>query len=132
MISKMVRLNPNQMAYQDRGKMKWQGLLLSDHSEALKKTSRVQKENKILPKTRLSLIDLSKILALAYQKRQAISVQTNILTKNHHFQEFKALVAGSDENEIYFFLKNGQLIKIPLENISYVELFDPLLWQKSD
>lgn len=132
MIKKMVRLNPNQMAYQDRGKMKWQGLLLSDHSEALKKPSLVQEEDKILPKTRLSLIDLSKKLALAYQKRQAITVQTNILTKDHHLQEFKALVAGSDENEIYFSLKNGQLIKIPLENISYVELFDHLLWQKSD
>ena len=37
MARKVIRFTPDQMGYKDRGKMKWQGLMLSDHSEALRK-----------------------------------------------------------------------------------------------
>ena len=36
MVRKIIRFTPDQFGYKDRGKMKWQGLMLSDHTEKLK------------------------------------------------------------------------------------------------
>lgn len=132
MIEKMIRLTPDQMAYQDRGKMKWQGLLLSDHSEALNKTKLVQEETNPLTLTKISTIEVSKILSIAYQNKHPVYFQTYTLTKDHHFQDFKAIVAGSQDNKIYFLLKNERLINVSLENIRSIVLLNPLIWQQSD
>ena len=129
---KIIRLTPDQMGYQDRGKMKWQGLILSDHTEAIKKTSQI-KQNQDLPvKDQLSLEDIGKKLAYAYQKKLPICLQTSILKKNSSFQEYYCQVAGDYVNEIYFSLKSGKMMKTSLENIRHLELLNPALWQLHD
>lgn len=128
MLKKTIRPNPDQLAYQDRGKMKWQGLLLSDHSEAIKKRKLAEQNDVFLPKPQLSLDEIGQKLSFAYQNKHPILIQTNILENRSCFQEFSCLVAGHFENNIYFSLKNGQLLKIPLENIRHLKLLDPLVW----
>lgn len=128
MNKRMLRLNPDQLNYQDRGKMKWQGLLLSDHSEALKKIKQQQK-NVIPQKSKLSLIDITQQLALAYHNQQPVLVQTNTLTLEQHLQSFTGLVSGNDGGDIYFTLKNGRVIQIALENIRWLQTVDSLVWQ---
>lgn len=130
MIRKTVRLTPDQMTYKDRGKMKWQGLMLSDHSEAIKKRSLAQQKEEILPKARLSLIEIGKKLSFAHQNNKPISIQMNTLKMDNNLQEYNCLVAGNYEDEIYFSLKNDQVIKTPLENIRHLELLDPIIWQR--
>lgn len=36
MEEEVIVLSPDRLGYKDRGKMKWQGLMLSDHNAALK------------------------------------------------------------------------------------------------
>lgn len=129
MAKKIIRLTPDQMGYQDRGKMKWQGLMLSDHTEALKKRSRTQQNKKVLPKARLSLNEIGNRLSYAYQNKLPICLQTNTLKNGVSFQEYYCLVAGNYENEICFSFKNGEIFKTPLENIRHLELVDPVFWQ---
>lgn len=129
MPKKRIRLTPEQMGYQDRGKMKWQGLMLSDHTEAIKKSRLTEQTNDISPKTQLSLNAIGEKLAYAYQKKLPICLQTNILKNGVLFQEYYCLVAGNYDNEVYFSLKNGKVFKTPLENIRHLELIDPIVWQ---
>ncbi len=129
MPKKIIRLTPDQMGYQDRGKMKWQGLMLSDHTEAIKKRSLAEQNKNTSPKTQLSLNDIGEKLAYAYQKKLPIFLQTNTLINRASFQEYYCLVAGNHDNEICFSLKNGEMFKTPLENIRHIELVDPLTWQ---
>lgn len=129
MPKKIIRLTPDQMGYEDRGKMKWQGLILSDHTEAIKKNSVEQQRLDAIPRPQLTLNDIGKKLAYAYQKKLPLCLQTNTLENGASFQEYHCQVAGNDDNEIYFSLKNGQMIKMPLENIRHLELLDPVIWQ---
>lgn len=129
MSKKIVRLTPDQMSYQDRGKMKWQGLILSDHTEALKKSNFDQQNRDAVPKSQLSLKDIGEKLAYAYHKKLPICLQMNTLINGTSIQEHYCLVAGNDENEIYFSCKNGKIFKTSLENIRYLELIDPVVWQ---
>lgn len=132
MPKKIIRLTPDQMGYQDRGKMKWQGLMLSDHTEAIKKSSHAEQTGKVLPKDQLPLKDIGEKLAHAYQKKLPIYLQTNILKNGAAFEEYHCLVTGNYDNDIYFTLKNDTMIKIVLEDIRYLKLLDPLVWQMLD
>ncbi|MCD8506650.1 MAG: hypothetical protein LRY37_06590 [Alkalibacterium thalassium] len=38
----VIKLSPDALGYKDRGKMKWMGMMLSDHAEALKKQKKSQ------------------------------------------------------------------------------------------
>lgn len=129
MPKKTILLTPDQMGYQDRGKMKWQGLILSDHTEALKKKSLAEQTGNVLPKDQLPLKDIGEKLAYVYQKKLPICIQLNTLKNGASFQEYHCLVAGNYDNEIYFSLKNGQMIKTSLENIRHLELIDLVVWQ---
>ena len=44
-----VRLSPDALGYKDRGKMKWIGLMLSDHAEALKEQKSVNHKVQVSP-----------------------------------------------------------------------------------
>lgn len=129
MPKKIIRLTPDQMGYQDRGKMKWQGLMLADHTEAIKKNSFAEQNKDTPPKAQLSLNDIGEKLAYAYQKKLPICLQTNTLKNGASLQEYYCLVVGNYENEICFSLKNGRIVKTPLENIRHLELVDSITWQ---
>lgn len=130
MNKKRLRMMPDQLNYQDRGKMKWQGLLLSDHKEALKKTpNNAMKKHGSLSYPRQSILEISEQLATAYQNKYPLVIQTNTLNTDQELVYFFALVTGSEASDIYFTLKNNQLIVVPLENIRSVQALDILSWQ---
>lgn len=131
MNKRMLQLNPDQLNYHDRGKMKWQGLLLSDHTEALQRIKHQQK-NFIPHQPQLSLMEITQQLAFVYHKQQPVLVQTNFLTLDQNLQSFTGLVSGTDAGDIYFTLKNGRILQIPLENIRWLQAVDSLVWQLAE
>lgn len=132
MSVKRIRITPDQLNYEDRGKIKWQGLLLSDHSEALKKSTFSEQKPLIPSYRKQSIVEISKQLAHAYQNQYPLFVQTNTITSNQEFINFTGLVIGSEASSIYFTLKNNQLVITPLENIRYLKAIDSLSWQLLD
>lgn len=67
--------------YHDRGMVKWQGFYLSDHTAALNKQE--AKDQKVYhPKSQQSLETITAILAEAYQRHRAVSLQLNELDAN--------------------------------------------------
>ncbi|MDN6571092.1 MAG: hypothetical protein L0L22_08855 [Staphylococcus equorum] len=50
MIKKVIRLTPDNLGYKDRGKMKWLGLMLSDHLDALRTIDKEDERSEPKPK----------------------------------------------------------------------------------
>ena len=87
--------------YHDRGKMKWQGFYLSDHTAALKKADKKLKhENNLRPKQTIE--EITKLLMQSYSYNQIVKVQLNTFDANHQVaDDLVGEVVGYDENKFY-------------------------------
>ena len=126
MKKKVVRLTPDQLGYKDRGKMKWLGLMLSDHSELLKVMEDSENEKYVQPKPKQSLVEIGEILAHAHHTGEPVSIQANILQNGTYFKDVPCIVSGTHEEKIYLLLKNGRLVDTTLEDIRHIEFLDPM------
>lgn len=128
MEKKRIYRTPDQLGYKDRGKMKWLGLMLSDHTEALSKMAQEDKLQEVQPKPKQSLIEISEVLAQAYHTGKPILIQANILQNGSYFKDIPCMVTGTFEDRIYLMLKNGRIVDTTLEDIRHIEFMDPLAW----
>lgn len=130
MEKKIVRLTPDQLGYKDRGKMKWQGLMLSDHSESLKRMKQADAEKEPAEKPTQSLAEIGEILLQAYQTGQPVLIQANFLQNGLYFKDVPCIISGTHEEKIYLLLKNGRMVDTTLEDIRHIEFLNPLIWQQ--
>lgn len=128
MYKKIVRLTPDQLGYKDRGKMKWLGLMLSDHTEALAQIDQMNHSQEAQPKPKQSLAEISEVLGQAYHTGEPVLVQANVLQNGSYFKDVPCIVSGTFEDRIYLMLKNERIVDTTLEDIRHVELMDPLIW----
>ncbi len=128
MEKKIIRLTPDQLGYKDRGKMKWLGLMLSDHTEALKELDEENNAIDIPAKPKQSLVEIGEILAQAHHTGEPVLIQANILKNGSYFKDVPCIVSGTYEERIYLLLKDGHLVDTTLEDIRHVEFMDPLAW----
>ncbi|SHE44398.1 hypothetical protein SAMN02745249_00449 [Atopostipes suicloacalis DSM 15692] len=130
MEKKIIRLTPDQLGYKDRGKMKWLGLMLSDHTEALSKMTKEERLKEIEAKPQQSLVEISELLSQAYHTGHPVLIQANILQNGTYFKDVPCMVSGTFEERIYLLLKDGRLVNTILDDIRHVELMNPMDWQK--
>lgn len=128
MKKKRTKMTPDELGYKDRGKIKWQGLILSDHTDAIHTVNDKEKQQEKLTKPKQSLTEIGFILNEAYHCACPLTIQTNTLENGIYFQEISCMLLGTDEEKIYFSLKSGRIIAITLEDIRYVEFLDPQTW----
>ncbi|HLR89303.1 MAG TPA: hypothetical protein VK042_06245 [Atopostipes sp.] len=128
MDKKVVRFTPDQLGYKDRGKMKWLGLMLSDHTEALSKMAQMDNSQEIQPKPKQSLAEISEVLGQAHHTGEPVLIQANVLQNGSYFKDVPCIVSGTFEDRIYLMLKNGRIVDTTLEDIRHVEFMDPLIW----
>lgn len=132
MEKKHIYLTPDQLGYKDRGKMKWLGLMLSDHTEALKKMSQEDYAEEIQAKPKQSLAEISEILSRAYHRGEPVLIQANILQNGSYFKDVPCMISGTFEDKIYLMLKNGRIVDTTLEDIRHIEFMDPLIWYEKN
>jgi len=132
MKEKIIRLTPDQLGYKDRGKMKWLGLMLSDHTEALSKMVKEELLKEVEAKPQQSLIEISEILGQAYHTRTPVFIQANILQNGAYFKDVPCMVSGTFEERIYLLLKDGRLVDTTLNDIRHIELMNSLDWQEKE
>lgn len=128
MEKKVVRYTPDELGYKDRGKMKWLGLMLSDHSELLKVMEDSDRAKNVEAKPKQSLVEIGEILAHAHHTGDPVSIQANILQNGTYFKDVPCIVSGTHEEKIYLLLKNGRLVNTTLEDIRHIEYLDPMTW----
>lgn len=124
-----IYYTPDELGYQDRGKLKWMGMMLSDHTEALKKLKQAdQRYQQSVSKPRMSLSDISAILKESYHYQKPIRIQANIINFNSHYEEMPCIVLGYKDDYIYLKKINGEQRKCQLEDIRHVEWMDSMEW----
>lgn len=124
----IIKLTPDQLGYKDRGKMKWQGLMLSDHLDALKKMKKADDIGEPKQKEWLSEIELAEKLQLAYINKSPIVMQANVLRNGNYFQDLECMVLGYADDKIYFRLKDGRQTSCEMSQIRNIEYMNPLEW----
>src|SRR5699024_4280081 len=110
MPKKIVRMTPDQLGYKDRGKMKWLGLMLSDHLDALK------------------VMKKSRYLQQAYINKVPVIIQANTLNNGNYYPDLHCLVLGSQENKIFLLLKDNRTISCEINQIRNIEFMSIENW----
>lgn len=113
MEEEIVVLSPDRIGYKDRGKMKWQGLMLSDHTPALKQ---------------MSAEEVSEVLYHAYILKKPVDIQANVLKEGDFYPDVNCMVKGYSRDNIYLQLKDGQMRKVSTNLIRHVEYTNPSEW----
>ena len=120
MEKRVVRRTPDQLGYHDRGKMKWQGLILSDMSEMLKEHQASEKLKRPEAKKQMNLLEITEILQEAYLMKKKVKIQANIIKNGHYYPDLHCLIKGCYENEVYFQLNNGQIKSCEIKQIRHI------------
>ncbi|EKU94297.1 Uncharacterised protein [Alloiococcus otitis] len=124
-----VYYTPDELGYQDRGKLKWMGMMLSDHTEALqqvKKTDKSLASQKIYDQQ--DLPEISQYLYEAFIDQKPVRIQANTIQRDRHYPSLPYLVKGYKDNFIYLVNQAGQKSKCQLDDIRHIEWMDPLDW----
>lgn len=122
------RVTPEQFGYKDRGIVKWLGMMLSDHSEALKKEKSNQQRLEVKAKEVMTEEEVANILHKAFATNSPVLIQANVIRNGSHYQDVECKVTGYAENQIYFCLKDGRVTSCTLEEIRNIEWMNPLDW----
>jgi len=122
-------IRPDDMGYKDRGKLKWEGLMLSDHVDALKKLKDPEELIEHEPKEEQDEQTISEHLYYAYVNKLPITIQADVVNKHgNYYRDVSCIVVGQGANIIYLYLKDKRKAKCPIDKIRNVEFMDPVDW----
>lgn len=124
-----VYYTPDELGYRDRGMVKWQGFILSDHMEQRLAEEREQRYSP--PRLELSQEDCAARLKEAYEERREVALQLNQLEDGHYRSELVGRVRGVQEGQLYLETATG-LRHISLDLIRHVRLRDSAKWFQQD
>ncbi len=124
----VVKLTPDDLGYKDRGIMKWQGLILSEQTEALKAMRKEEQANEPAPKEKLSEEEISEVLQLAFIKKAPIAMQADIIRNGLYYRDLQCMVLGYADDKIYFRLIDGRQVQCEMHQIRHAAFMDPLEW----
>ncbi len=125
----IIRITPEQFGYKDRGIMKWMGLMLSDHTEALKRESEDSRLIEVKPKREMTEEEISQVLYQAFTNNSGVAIQANTLRKDgNYYKDLECKVSGYTDNQIHLSLKDGRVRSCTLEQIRNVEMMNSLDW----
>lgn len=128
MAQEVIKLSPDALGYKDRGKMKWMGMMLSDHAEALKKQKNSTKTALILPKEKLSAEEISTFFYKSYTLKKPVALQLDIVKDGQYLPDIEGVIEGVKEDSIYLKRRNKSLTKLRLEDIRHVEWIQSVEW----
>lgn len=122
-------INPRMSGYNDRKMAKWQGLILSEHSEAMNQSK--EKNKKINDqKEKQSLENISKLIAYSYSQKKTVSIQVDCLFNCHYEDDLIGIVCGYHEDTIYIQTED-ELVVCELNLIRNVEKNEEKKWFKN-
>ena len=128
MEEEVVVLSPDRLGYKDRGKMKWQGLMLLDHNAALKQMKEDSKKKYGVEKEQMTAEEVSEVLYQAYMLKKPVAIQANVLKEGYYYPDVKCMVKGYSRENIYLQLKDGQIKNVSIDLIRHIEYMKPAEW----
>ncbi|MFD2829648.1 hypothetical protein [Corticicoccus populi] len=131
-MSNSKKVTPDDLKYKDRGIVKWLGMMLSDHSEALKKESQDSRKREVKAKAEMTDTEISNILFQSFTYHYPVRIQANILKNGYYYQDLKCKVSGYADNRIYLQLKDGRSVNCMIEEIRNAEIMRVEEWYEGE
>ncbi|HCT4835118.1 TPA: hypothetical protein OTY75_002617 [Enterococcus faecium] len=112
--------------YNDRGRLKWAGFYLSDHTEEIDADNE-QRANNNLAKEQMTTEEIAEVLNAAVIKNRSVSIQKEERNAEGYYPEdIIGKIKGFDELGIYI-----EETKIGYDEIRNVCLYSHIKWQSS-
>lgn len=109
--------------YNDRGRLKWAGFYLSDHTEEIDADNE-QRSNQNLAKEQMATEEISKILKTALIKNRSVCIQKEERNVEGYYPEdIVGKILGGDELGIYV----GDN-KVHYDEIRHIEFYQEYKW----
>lgn len=124
-----VYYTPDELGYQDRGMMKWQGFLLSDHYEQMERERKDQAF--VPPKLLQSAEKRDALLTDAYHLKREVAIQMNLLENAHYLPDVLGYVLGVEDGQLFLQTRNG-IQMLSLDAVRNVQLTDSIKWYRQD
>ncbi|GEQ33614.1 hypothetical protein B795N_14960 [Marinilactibacillus psychrotolerans] len=128
MEEEVILLNPDKMGYKDRGKMKWQGLILTHQTEAYKKLEQEYASMEVKQKEEMSQEEISEVLYEAFITRSPVAIQASVLRDGNYYPDVICMVVGHLGEKIILQLKDDRIKRVSIDLMRNVEMFDKLSW----
>lgn len=128
MKQEVIKLSPDALGYKDRGKMKWMGMMLSDHAEALKKQKKATQSAIIIPKEKQTLEEISTFLYKSYTLKKPLALQLDIVKDGSYLPDIEGIAKGFKEEQVYIKLRDHQIRQIALDDIRHIHWIDSAQW----
>ncbi|GEL67266.1 hypothetical protein [Marinilactibacillus psychrotolerans] len=127
-------LTPDKMGYKDRGIMKWQGMILSEQKDYIRKMKAEALKADIQPKEEMTEEEIAEVLYTAYVTKLPVVIQAAILKNGLYYPDVIGMVMGFAQNKVVLDVrkKDGSNVekRVTLDMIRNVELYDILKWKK--
>ena len=115
-----------QPLYNDRGMMKWQGLILSEHREVLDRLKE-QYTREYIPPIQMETDEIQAILRTAYLEHYKVWIALNQIDPNGIYFEMEGSIRGFDGNDV---MVDEECVR--LDSIRAIEFVERLkFWQVS-
>lgn len=121
-------LSPDAMGYKDRGKMKWMGMMLSDHSEALQRQKKETLSKNITPKEKQTLEHISNQLLTSFTQKKPLSLQQDIIKGGQFLPDVTGFVVGFHVSDIFIKQRDHSIQSISIETIRHVDWINSAVW----
>lgn len=124
-----IYYTPDELGYHDRGKMKWMGMMLSDHTEALKQLKDEEGANaQQVYYEAMDTGEITQMLSDSYTYQKPILLQANLLADGQFYDHLPCIVMGYNDDYIYLKKIDGSESKCQLEDIRHIKGMDPMTW----
>lgn len=124
----ITRLTPEQLGYKDRGIVKWLGMMLSDHSEALKKEKMKNQLIEIEAKEEMTEVEIANVLYKAFVTGTPVLIQANVMRNGNYYKDLECKISGYKENQIYLLLNDGRTANCTIKEIRNVAFMNTRDW----
>lgn len=115
----VIVLSPDRLGYKDRGIMKWQGLILSDHIEAMKKEKAASRREIVIEEEQDEQ-EIGEQLFMSLAHKKWISVQENILDGSDYVEPVVGVVLGFKEPYVFIQTKKERK-RVSISDIRHIK-----------
>ncbi|MFD1415360.1 YolD-like family protein [Oceanobacillus jeddahense] len=122
----ITRVTPEYYGYKDRKIVKWLEMMLSDHTESLKKEK--HKVTEIEPKEEMKIEEISEVLHRAYVMGLPVAIQANTIRNGSYYKDVQCKLADYGGGKIHLYVIDGRKTSCAIEEIRNVEFMDVLDW----
>lgn len=124
---KNMIINPNTSGYVDRKMAKWQGLILSEHTEILKE-EKINNRKVNIEKEKQSVETIYGLIDHSFSQKIMVTIQLDCLFNGNYQDDIIGVVFGYYENNIYVQTVDTEIVVCEIDLIGNIEVSKVKKW----